>query len=217
MTNISYDNIVDCVISGIKRSTRDYLSLTKEFDELNNGPEYFLTVGIANELKRKLEAVSIFLEEPWGDVQDPPEGRKLVRWNSSNRYDIVVRNSMGYPYAAIEVKHRVNGIRKEIITDFERISTAVEMENGQKIFNMGIFAFYTVEYTTKAEITNVKDKIINLYSNLERELNKHKRKAKLDRRLISPNPYTNEDGKLKIWIGGTKIVWGGGCFILSPE
>ena len=206
MTNISYGNIADCVTSGIKRATSEYIKLTNEYNELSCGPEYFLTVSIVNELK-KLDAASIFLEEPMKDSQDPPRGRKGVGWRPTKRYDIVVRKSDGYPYAAIEVKHRVYGVDDRVIRDFKRISYAVKLkEDGESIFKMGIFVFYTVFLGKKTDLTKQNNSINNLYSNLEKELKHYKGNAKLDKALINPTPYSHERG----------TVWGGGCFILSP-
>ena len=38
--------------AGIEKATGEYIKLTKGYEQLGNGPEYFLTVSIANELKQ---------------------------------------------------------------------------------------------------------------------------------------------------------------------
>ena len=214
MTNISNKSIVDCVTSGITRATDDHRKLTNGNSEMSWAPEYFLTVSIVNEL-RKLNDACIILEEPMKESQKQP--KRMRGWSPRNRYDIVVRNSNLKPYAAIEVKNRVYEVSDRVIRDFERISTAVTPGNdGKKIFGMGIFAFYTIFNGQKNELIKLKKKISDLYSDLEKELkNTHKGNGKLDKSLIEPIPYTDEDGKMTLWEKEI-AVWGGGCLILSP-
>lgn len=207
MTNVSYNHIVDYVTSGVKKATKEHIKLTNKYHELSWGPEYFLTVSIVNELK-KLDTSFIYLEEVMSESQDPPKGKRApVGWGPRKRYDIVVRKSDGFPYAAIEVKHRVYSISDRVVEDFKRISYAVNSkEDEDSVFKMGIFAFHTVFYGDASDPTKQKKSINNLYSKLEEELNEYKGKANLDKNLIEPTPYTHDKG----------IVWGGGCFILSP-
>ncbi len=217
MNNFLNKKIVDCVIAGIEKATGEYIKLTKGYVQLGNGPEYFLTVSIANELKQ-LDDASIFLEENHGDLQAPPTGKKLENWKPNGRYDIVVRDSKALPYAVIEVKHRVHKVDERVIKDFQRVASAVEPEeDGEIICNMGIFAFYSEIYGEQTDLSEMKKEIHERYNQLEIELNKHKGNAKLEKNLIPPNPYTNKNGKVVEWGQNKAVVWGGGCFILSPE
>ena len=206
MANTSYNNIIELVTSGIKKATREHIKLTNQYSELSWGPEYFLTVNIVNELK-KLNAAYIYLEEVMSKSQESPKGKAPEEWGPKKRYDIVVRKSDGYPYAAIEVKHRVYRVSDRVVEDFKRISYAVNSkEDGDSIFKMGIFAFHTVFYGDKSDLTKQKKSINDLYSKLEEELKEYKGKAILDKDLIEPIQYSHD----------RSIVWGGGCFILSP-
>lgn len=207
MSNVSYNNVIDCVTSGIQKATSEHLKLTNNLTELGWGPEYFLTVNIANELK-KLEAAHIFLEEPMGDSQDKPKGRPPSSWGKRKRYDIVVRRSDTNPYAAIEVKHRVYSLSDGVRDDFRRLAYAVKPKSdGEKIFNLGIFAFYTVFYGDKSDTNKQKKGINNLYLNLEEELLEYAEIASVDKELFPPKPYEYD----------RSIVWGGGCFILKVD
>ena len=142
-----------------------------------------------------------------GELQDQPKGRAPEGWKRTKRYDIVVRASDFSPYAAIEVKHRVYSVSKRVTEDFKRISNAVNFKpNGKDAFKMGIFAFYTVfdeDNTTRSEKKEIIEK---LYSDLKAELKKYKGKAEVNKGTIDPISFTHN----------REIVWGGGCFILSP-
>jgi hypothetical protein len=206
MVNVSYNNIGESVTSGIKKATKEHIKLTNQYNELSWGPEYFLTVNIVNELKR-LSAAYIYLEEAMSESQEAPKGKAPEEWGPKKRYDIVVRKSDGSPYAAIEVKHRVYRVSDRVVEDFKRISYAVNSkEDGDSIFKMGIFAFYTVFYGDKSDPVKQKKSINDLYTKLEEELKEYKGRATLDKRLIEPTPYSHD----------RSIVWGGGCFVLSP-
>ncbi len=63
MANVSKQNVTDCVVSGINEATKDYSWLTKSFHPLGYGPEYYLSVSIANSFKSGLNGALIFLEE----------------------------------------------------------------------------------------------------------------------------------------------------------
>ena len=205
MANVSYNNIVEFVNSGIKKAVKEHLILTNEFTELSFSPEYFITVNIANELK-KLNAAYVYLEESMSKSQDPPKKRAPEEWGENKRYDIVVRTSDSFPYAAIEVKNRVYNVSDKVTKDFKRISFAVRSEkNEDSVFRMGVFAFYTVFDGSKSSDSK-KESILNLYSNLEKELNEYRGSSKLDNELFDPTVYPHDKS----------MVWGGGCFILSP-
>lgn len=207
MTEDLYGRIIKCVNSGIERATREHLKLTSNDTELSYAPEYFITVNIIEELG-VLKAGHLILEEPMGESTKPSKGRLPEELGTSKRYDIVVRDSKDSPYAVIEVKHRVYSVSARVIRDFKRISYAVNYEeNNQNIFKMAIFAFYTVFDEDNTNQTEKKNIISTLYSDLEKELGKHKGNAVIDNRgLIDPTPYAYDEN----------IVWGGGCFILSP-
>lgn len=204
MANVSYNNIVECVNSGIEKAVKDHLKLTNEYTELSYAPEYFLTVNIASELK-KLSAAFVYLEEAMGKSQDTPRKKATEEWGKNKRYDIVVRTSDTLPYAAIEVKNRVYDIKNRIIDDFKRISFAVKSdEEHDEVFKMGVFAFYSVFDDTNSQSANKKS-VIELYSNLEEELDKYRGSAKLNREMIEPKSYSYD----------RNTVWGGGCLVLS--
>jgi hypothetical protein len=208
MANVSYNNIIESVNSGIEVAVKEHLKLTNNETELSWAPEYFINVNIVKKLKT-LSASYVNLEEPMGESWEPPKGKAPEDWKPNKRYDIVVRKSNNFPYAAIEVKNRVYKVSDREIEDFKRISTAVNSkENGENVFKMGIFAFYTVfdeDYTNQTE---KKENILDLYSNLEKELKRLKGRAEVDSvHLFDPTPYTHLENS----------VWGGGCFILSPQ
>ncbi len=205
MANVSYNNIIDCVNSGIEAAVTEHLRLTNNLVELSYAPEYYINVNIVKKLKT-LSAAYIFLEESMGDSWEPPEGKAPEDWKPNRRYDIVVRKSDGFPYAAIEVKNKVYNVSDKEIKDFKRISTAVNAtEEGEMVFMMGIFAFYTVFDNKNKNVAEKKEIIEKLYSNLEAELKKHKGKAEVKRETIDPISYSHDKN----------AVWGGGCFVLS--
>ena len=96
-----------------------------------------------------------------------------------------------------------------MIRDFKRISYAVKLqEDGDSIFKIGIFVFYTVFLGKKTDLTKQNNSINNQYFNLEKKLKHYKGNAKLDKGSYkTPTPYSHEK----------RTVWGEGCFILSPH
>lgn len=206
MANATANNIVDCVTSGIKKATVEHLNLVNYYQDLSWGPEYFLTVNIVNELK-KLTAAYIFLEEVMSESRGPSRGRRPAGYSPNNRYDIVVRTSNGSPMAAIEVKHRVYSVGNRIEKDIQRLSSAVRINsNGKTVFKMGIFAFYTVFEKGGSRAKDPKEAINNLYDKLEERFDDLRGDAILTTNLISPKGYKQLP----------ELVWGGGCFVLTP-
>lgn len=203
MVSELWKNITDFINGGLKRAVKEHIELTKGQTELSYAPEYFLTVNIAEELKN-LSGVSIILEESMGG-EDQPNGKKPEGWKRNKRYDIVVRKNDFSPYAAIEVKHRVYSVSERVIEDFRRISNAVNFKaNGESVFEMGIFAFYTVFDEKSTNISQKSETIRKLYSNLEEKLQKYQKNATLKDNLIEPTEYH----------GFTNALWGGGCLVL---
>lgn len=204
MVNLTYSNVVNSVNSGIETAVKEFLKLSKNYVELSYAPEYYINVNIAKYLKT-IRTASIFLEEPMGDSWEPTENKAPEDWKSNRRYDIVVRDREGYPYAVIEVKNRVYEVSNRVIIDFQRLSTAFNAIKGpERVFKMGIFAFYTV--FDEKNVAENKENIEKLYSDLEAEFKKYKGEAEVKRETIGPKLHSyNKDA-----------VWGGGCFVLSP-
>lgn len=217
MANVSKQNVVDYVVAGIKKATKDYSRVTKSFHPLGYGPEYYLSVSIANSLKSGLQGALIFLEENWKDSVESPERKRKGNWHPNYRYDIVVRGSNKEAYAAIEVKHRIKSVTKEVIEDFDRINEAVKLEDGENRFEMGIFAFYTQKHGKEKNEERMKQGILERYKKLEDALKMQKKKANLSKSLIPPRLYKDGDGKLIRGAENSVFVWGGGCFILTSE
>jgi hypothetical protein len=217
VANISIGNVVDCVISGINQAKKDYNKLTKNFQTLGGGPEYFISVSIAKSLKEGLNESLIFLEETWKDSEDAPTGKKITKWHPNYRYDIVVRDSKLLPFAAIEVKNSVCSVSKEVMKDFGRISTAVEMEGDEKIFKGGLFVFYTQKHCKMEALENTKEIIQKRYEALENALKVQKGRSDLNKKLIDPTLYLGMDRNPVRGLNNKVVVWGGGCFILTPR
>ena len=217
MANVSKQNVVDYVVAGIKKATKDYSRVTKSFHPLGYGPEYYLSVSIANSLKSGLNGALIFLEENWKDSVESPERKRKGNWHPNYRYDIVVRGSDRIEYAAIEVKHRIKSVTKWVIKDFDRITEAVKLEDGENRFKMGIFAFYTQKRGKENDEKKLGREISERYEKLENALKMQKKKANLSKSLIPPQLYKDGDGKLIRGAENSVFVWGGGCFILTPE
>ena len=143
MQNATPQNIIECVKAGIQKAVKEHYELTNGY-ELSFGPEYFLTVSIAREMKR-LSSAMVIMEENMDESKEVFRGRRPKWYSPKNRYDIVVRKSNGYPTAAIEVKHRVYEISQKVVKDLERLTGAVKVGNKAKsTFKVGIFAFYVV-------------------------------------------------------------------------
>ncbi len=104
-----------------------------------------------------------------------------------------------------------------MIKDFDRITEAVKLEDGENRFKMGIFAFYTQKRGKENDEKKLGREISERYEKLENALTKRKEKTKLSKSLIPLQLYKDRDGKLIRGAENSVFVWGGGCFILTPE
>ncbi len=208
--NITKNNVSDVVKSGIVRAVKEHLELTNDYSELSWAPEYYLTTLIAQELGR-LDNACVFLEEKMGESHGSVKGRRPKHYKPKGRFDMVVRNNSGYAVVAIEVKHRVYSVSKDVLRDTKRLVRAVRSDLGEgQDFKFGIFAFYTVVFAKERKTMEPKDAISRLYKRLQEKVSEDEaspKNIKLVGDFITPTKYRNQD-----W-----GCWGGGTLIFSAK
>lgn len=204
MANASENNIRDLIISGIKNAAEKSFEFSNGIQDLSWEPEYFLTTMIAGEL-RKLKSTTIYMEENMEESHTQRKGRPSSTYKPKNRYDIVIRDSSGYPRAALEVKHRVYSCSKSVRKDIRRLGNALRSRDSGPDFSYGFFAFYTVFYPKERK--SPKEAIERLYTRIESAAKEEvSRPIEANLKTITPSKFRRED-----------YYWGGGCLTLSRK
>ncbi len=144
------DDIASTVIHAIEKAHDEYLKMNGE-KWLWAGPEYFLTVNIAKELKKMKQATFVDLEFSVKDTLfisgGKSTGRPKKRLRIAGRFDIVVwgtetnKDDEYLPLATIEVKNKAFSLSDNIILDMERLIWSVK--STESSIRYAIFAFYT--------------------------------------------------------------------------
>ncbi len=200
--------IIASVNRGIKRAAEQYNTFTGGLSELSWGPEYLITVNIAEELSASVKPSYVYLEERMSQTYEPGDEAPET-FGSSKRFDVVLRNSKKFPEAVIEVKNRVHGPSKGVKKDLKRLTDHVKpFDSGEQIFELGIFAFYLAYYKEKQGKSPEK-RLLETYDDLREVLEELSSEfgLKVDEKLFErPTKYDSP-----------RAVWGGGCFTLEAK
>jgi hypothetical protein len=174
MKRICRKNIVDSCLDGIKKAFEDYYQITggKDCGEwLWNAPEYFITVRIFDEIKRKITSSSLTLEDNVDYLLQNAgkrKGRDPKKLRKSGRVDIAVWNKSCEPVGFIEVKHRVYGKSESVSSDLERI---VESLNKAISLEFGALTFYLDKKLKNADEGRIENWVKNFLRQRECEIN----------------------------------------------
>lgn len=149
---------------GIDSAFKEWLDMSGEW--LNTAPEYLVTVHIAQQLKRNVDANqrTIFIEptvnktlEKAGGIQPGPNAKKL---RSTGRYDLVIGHQDLRPRAVIEVKSPMwHPLQKSMVKDLNRLCrTLLQNQDGTQI-KSALMAIYIASRTPKAKDETAKSRL----------------------------------------------------------
>ena len=116
-----------------------YNAYTGRMSELSHGPEYLITVSIADRLRKSVSPSYVYPEDPMGNVYEPMTAPPKS-YGKSKRYDVILRGSDKRSEVGIEVKNRVYSPTKLVLRDLERLIETLKLsDSGDPILDMGIF------------------------------------------------------------------------------
>ncbi len=143
---MSRKEITDGVIKGIVKASKDYDYMTGG-DWLDEAPEYFIVVKIAECLSKIDKPGYIFLEQnEKRTLKDAGalRGKPHKELKDYGRYDLLVAwGADRAPRAIIEVKTRLYSFHENARHDVVNICKALARGNGDSRIDMSVFAFYT--------------------------------------------------------------------------
>jgi len=141
---ISIDSVVDAALAGIVKSQNEY----EEWSGgrwLWMGPEYLITVNVANEIAKIEGTKYITLENGASsaieDAGAKGRGRLHNGIRQNGRFDILLWWADGTPRAVIEIKNQIIG-KEQYEKDIIRIKECLRRNNHESTLQFGLFCFY---------------------------------------------------------------------------
>ncbi len=160
---VALHDVKAAIHKGIRKAFADYPRLSGEI--VNCAPEYYMTVKIADELKK----LKLFVDLECGvektldaaGAKQPGPVPKLLKGNG--RFDFVAHSMGEKPRFVGEVKHPVNRLTR-IERDLTRICKVLKYGD-RNSFQAGIIAFYVVKDLKKG----AQEKLLKTIERLGRE------------------------------------------------
>jgi len=158
MSKITYDEILDSCIKGIKTSFNEYLEWS-EGEWLWNAPEYLLTVNIAKSLWKINKNKFITLEDSVKEIIKTAgaytKEKEAKRIRAGGRSDIILWWAKGTPRGIIEVKNSVFNFN-HIKDDLERIIGILKKKSD---IELGVITFYIDHHYEKDASKEIEKRI----------------------------------------------------------
>jgi len=201
------EEIADAIIRGMREAQEKYMKWMDGFS-ITGGPEYFLTVKIAEELDKLGDDFAPVLESNLMLALDNSGAKEKSEKisNSNGRGDIVLYYKDN-PYSIIEVKR--NKFNVDCLSDIERICEILSHEKSDTTWKNGYFAFIVEKdwkETDKKDIDgDVLKKIKELYNIVKKKYPKQTKEYYYE---IGNNDYKLEDEQ-------RKTVWAYVCIAFS--
>lgn len=145
------DEIPLLIVKGIEQAQKMYSLWSSDERWLDDAPEFFVSVKIAEQLFKKLQC-PVRMEYPVKKSNDSRKpGRKRNTLRIKGRFDILVsrksvisqRTGERKPWCPIEVKSPVWSVSKGLVCDIERIRDKVAERHHEGGVSCGAIAFYS--------------------------------------------------------------------------
>lgn len=141
------EQIPRLVVGGITSAFRRYQRWTLGEKWLGHAPELFVSVEIASHVREGLSNCRVDMEasvrEASRNARSNARGRPLNAQRFNGRYDILVSRKNGQPWCAIEVKSPVWSVSSGLVSDIERITSAISHRSRGSSLSCGAVAFYS--------------------------------------------------------------------------
>ncbi len=202
--SISIENIAKAVIKGIQNAQKSYVNLTGGL-WVWQGPEYFITVKIAEAITKLKGSKYITLENSakfaLQDAGGIGRGRLPVDIRSSGKMDILLWWAKDEPRAIIEVKSQRLS-KENYRKDIKRIKQFLLKGKENNSMQFGIFAYY--DSANDGNKKSAKSKLNERKKHIAEDI-----KSMLDNKLTL-KPYSSRIKEEK------ESAWIAVCFVIKP-
>lgn len=155
------EEIANAIIRGMHKAQKKYMKWMDGFS-ITGGPEYFLTVKIAEELHKLGNDFAPVLESSLKVASDnsgvKEKSEKIC--NSNGRGDVVLYYKDN-PYSIIEVKRNHYKFDDECLSDIDRICDILGHEKSDTTWKNGYFAFIVEKDLLETNYTDIDNTIVD--------------------------------------------------------
>jgi len=202
---ISIDKIIDAVLSGIKKSHRQYEKWSGGY-WLWNAPEYLITANVANKIAKISGPKFITLENGSKSLIEDAGARGRGRLpkdiREKGRVDILLWYGNNTPRAVIEIKNYIYDYN-QYEKDIKRIKEFLNLNSGQSSLQFGLFGYCDSADTGKQK--SASQKIMNKRLRIENRI-KDILGEEFSITSVSSNIYKIEDS-----------AWCASCFLIKRK
>lgn len=154
------EEIANAIIKGMHKAQTKYLKWMDGFS-ITGGPEYFLTVKIAEELDKLSDDFVPVLESSLRIATDNSGVKEKSKIRDSNGRGDIILYYKDNPYSIIEVKRNHYKFDDECLSDIDRICNILSHEKSNTTWKNGYFAFIVEKDLLEKNCTDIDNTIVD--------------------------------------------------------
>lgn len=208
---------------GIKSAFDEWMDMSGEW--LNSAPEYLVTVHIAQQLKKNVDAKqrSIFLEpsvsetlDDAGGIQRGPNAKAL---RATGRYDIVIGHKDMRPRAVIEVKSPLwNPMEQSMKKDLKRLCKTLLQNRDNTQIHSALMAIYVASREPDRKDATAKDRLRRKWADeLPDALKGCEWAGAEKKRFVNNLNFKTHTHFYDHIVGEEKLAWGSVCIEITRK